>query len=107
MSGGQAPASHPAMAVILPGSYGPAFRAGAPAPDALTREAPVIVRLIALYVGLRGVLGLVGFFALQRAMGAVGMMGMAGGAALTLVAAGAVLFLAAPILARAVTFDLS
>lgn len=70
------------------------------------KTATVIVRLLALFLVLRGVVGLAGFAALQRVVGEVGTTTMAMGAALALLGAGGVLFLGAPMLARMVTFDL-
>ncbi|UCC24449.1 MAG: hypothetical protein JSU98_12005 [Gemmatimonadales bacterium] len=70
------------------------------------KTATVIVRLLALFLVLRGVVGLAGFAALQRVVGEVGTTTMAIGAALALLGAGGVLFLGAPVLARLVTFDL-
>ena len=42
----------------------------------------------------------------ERGFADMGMTGMAVGSALTLLAAGAILFLGAPVVARVVTFDM-
>lgn len=75
------------------------------------KTAAVIVRLLALYIVVRGGLGLIGLAAFERVVtergfADIGVTGMAVGSALTLLAAGAILFLGAPVVARVVTFDM-
>ena len=67
----------------------------------------VIIRLVASYVVLRGLLGAIGVLAFSRLAMTMGMAGMAFTSVLLTVLGGVALFFAAPAISRLVTFDIS
>lgn len=72
----------------------------------IQKLAVVITRLVALYVIVRGLIGALAVFAFVGMSAGLGVAGMATGSVAAMVAGGVVLFFAAPVVARIVTFDL-
>lgn len=70
------------------------------------RVAVVITRLVALYLIVRGLIGALAVFVFVGMAAGLGVAGMAAGSVAATVAGGIVLFLAAPVIARVVTFDM-
>lgn len=71
------------------------------------KTAVVIIRLLALYLVVRGGLGILGFAAFEQLAGGLGSVGMALGSVLVIFAVGAGLWFVAPAVGRLVTHDLA
>ena len=67
----------------------------------------VIIRLVACYIVLRGLMGAAGLLAFTRLAMTMGVAGMAVTSVLFTILGGVALFFAAPAISKLVTFDLS